>query len=64
MARAAHGPSRRSIPEVLADPAASFALKAVLIVWRDRDPVDAAGDARLLADLLEARCVRRLEPAR
>ncbi|QBX37879.1 hypothetical protein E4M02_07205 [Brevundimonas sp. S30B] len=50
----------RSIPNVLADPAASFALKTVLIEWRDRDVVDAAADARTLCDLLEARCDRWL----
>ena len=44
-----------TIDDLLVDPAVSFALKAVLKVWEDRDPVDAAQDARLLADVLERR---------
>jgi len=31
-----------TIDDLLVDPAVSFALKAVLQVWEDRDPVDAA----------------------
>jgi len=46
--------------QVLADPAASFALKAVLMAWRRRDPIDAANDARLLRDLLEDEADQRL----
>lgn len=49
-----------SLDAVLNDPSASYALKAVLLVWRARDPVDAARDARLLARLLEARAKRML----
>ncbi len=50
--------SDRSMPTVadlLVDPAVSFALKDVLKAWEMRDPVDAALDARILADLLERR---------
>ena len=50
----------KSIDAVLNDPGASYALKAVLLVWRARDPVDAANDARLLARLLAARAERML----
>ncbi|PZU72507.1 MAG: hypothetical protein DI531_13025 [Brevundimonas sp.] len=46
--------------QILADPAASFALKAVLTEWRRRDPIDAANDARLLRDVLEDEVDRRL----
>lgn len=45
---------------VFADPTASFALKAVLATWLGRDPVDAAHDARRLAEVLEAEADRRL----
>lgn len=44
-----------TMADLLVDPAASFALKAVLRAWAVRDPVDAAHDARILADLLERR---------
>jgi len=50
--------SDRSMPTVadlLVDAAVSFALKDVLRAWEMRDPVDAALDARILADLLERR---------
>ncbi len=45
-----------SIDEVLADPAASYWLKAALRSALCRDPVDAAHDSELLAQLLEERC--------
>lgn len=48
----------RGVPtarEVLADPAASGWLKACLSVALRRDPVDAANDAELLADVLAQR---------
>lgn len=48
-------PLSPSIDQVLADPAASFALKSVLRLWLTRDFSDAAQDARALARLLEAR---------
>ena len=41
--------------DLLIDPAVSFALKDVLRTWEVRDPVDAARDARLLAEVLERR---------
>jgi len=49
-----------SLDAVLNDPSASYALKAVLLVWRARDPVDAAKDAWLLARVLDARAERML----
>jgi|GEM_PF-685675 len=42
-----------TVADMLADPAVSYALKEVLLVWEVRDPVDAARDARLLAEVLE-----------
>jgi hypothetical protein len=45
---------------VLADPSASYALKAVLVAWSGRDPVDAANDACVLRDVLEAEARRAL----
>jgi hypothetical protein len=45
-----------SIYEVLADPAASFWLKTALRSALRRDPVDAAHDAEILAQLLGQRC--------
>jgi hypothetical protein len=44
------------IEEVLADPAASFWLKAALRSSLCRDPVDAAHDSDILARLLGRRC--------
>lgn len=38
-----------TLDRLLADPATSFALKAVIRVWSDRDVVDAANDAWLLS---------------
>lgn len=49
-----------SVAATLADPSASYALKAVLVAWSGRDPVDAANDARVLRDLLEAEASRVL----
>src|SRR5438067_2442825 len=43
------------IDEVLRDPAASFWLKDALRSALERDPVDAANDARVLARLLNRR---------
>ncbi len=45
-----------SIDEVLADPAASYWLKTALRSALSRDPVDAAHDSEILAQLLEDRC--------
>lgn len=44
-----------TVADLLVDPAARFALKDVIRAWEARDPVDAARDARVLADLLERR---------
>jgi len=44
------------IAAVLRDPAASSWLKTSLCSALSRDPVDAANDAELLAQLLERRC--------
>ncbi|MDO9589039.1 MAG: hypothetical protein Q7J13_14065 [Brevundimonas sp.] len=44
-----------TVADLLVDPAVSYALKDVLLVWEVRDPVDAARDARLLAEVLERR---------
>ena len=49
---------RRAVPTVadlLNDPAVSQAVKSVLLTWELRDPVDAAKDARLMAEVLERR---------
>jgi hypothetical protein len=51
------------IDEVLADPAASFWLKAALHSALSRDPVDAANDSEILARLLERRCREIIESA-
>lgn len=44
-----------TVADLLNDPAVSHAMKTVLLVWELRDPVDAARDARLLAEVLERR---------
>lgn len=44
------------IHEILLDPAASFWLKNALRSALERDPVDAANDAEVLAQLLDRRC--------
>ncbi|MEN5364401.1 hypothetical protein [Brevundimonas intermedia] len=52
-----------SFGAILGDPCASFALKAVLSAWSQRDWLDAAEDARMLARVFEAesdRLIRRL----
>lgn len=56
-------PAVASFASILADPTASRALKATLIAWRDRDWLDAAEDARRLAEAFEAEAdslIRRL----
>lgn len=45
-----------SIEEILGDGAASFWLKTALRSALSRDPVDAANDADVLAQVLERRC--------
>lgn len=53
---------RPTITALLADPSVRSPLKAVLRTWAERDPVDAAEDAGLLALALERladeRCAR------
>ena len=49
------------IDEVLANPAASFWLKAALHLALSRDPVDAANDSEILARLLDRRCREVIE---
>jgi len=49
-----------SIDQVLADPAASLWLKTALRSALCRDPVDAAHDSEILAQLLGQRCDRIL----
>lgn len=44
------------IQQVLLDPAASFWLKNALRSALERDPVDAANDAEVFAQLLDRRC--------
>ena len=44
------------IPEILSDPAASSWLKNALQEALSRDPIDAANDAEVLAELLDRRC--------
>ena len=44
------------IDEALSDPAASFWLKDALRSALARDPVDAANEAQVLAQLLDQRC--------
>lgn len=44
------------IDQVLRDPAASYWLKSSLLSALARDPVDAANDAEVLAQLLDRRC--------
>ena len=46
--------------QILTDPSASFWMKAALRSALDRDPVDAANDAEVLAKALSRRCNRLL----
>ena len=52
------------IEAVLADPAASYWLKNGLRSALLRDPVDAANDAEILAQLLQRRLLQILETSR
>lgn len=45
-----------NIVKILDDPAASYWLKAALVMALERDPVDAAHDAENLAATLRERC--------
>lgn len=49
-----------AVAELLADPAASFAVKAVAKRWAGRDCVDAALNARRLCEVFEAAADRML----
>lgn len=50
------GPTREvTVADLLMDPGVSFALKAVILTWEGRDVVDAAMDARLLAEVFTRR---------
>lgn len=46
---------------LLNDPAVSYPLKAVLVVWWSRDPLDAALDAAALATVLGERATALLD---
>ncbi len=61
MCQEAKSTDRPAIDEILADPAASFWLKAALRSALSRDPVDAANDADVLARVLNDRCRHFLE---
>ncbi|AQR63165.1 hypothetical protein BZG35_17060 [Brevundimonas sp. LM2] len=52
---------RPTLEDLLDDPAVSYPLKAVLLVWLGRDPVDAANDAAVLSAVMEDRAARVLE---
>ena len=52
---------RPSLEALLNDPSVSYPLKAVLLVWWSRDPLDAANDAAALATVLGDRAVSLLE---
>jgi len=47
-------PPPPTVADLLADPAASFAIKDVARRWAARDCVDAATDARVLCQVFEA----------
>jgi len=44
-----------TVADLLMNPAVSFALKTVILSWETRDVVDAAADARLLAEVFMRR---------
>ena len=51
------------VEQVVGDPAASFWLKNALCEALNRDPVDAANDAEVLARILDQRCRKLLRAA-
>lgn len=51
---------RPTLEDLLDDPAVSYPLKAVLLVWLGRDPVDAANDAAVLSAVMEDRAAGAL----
>lgn len=52
---------RPTFDGLLGDPSVSYPLKAVLLVWQGRDPIDAANDAALLAAVMNDRATVLLE---
>ena len=52
---------RPTLEDLLDDPAVSYPLKAVLLVWLGRDPVDAANDAAVLSAVMGERAAGALE---
>ena len=52
---------RATLDDLLDDPSVSYPLKAVLLVWLGRDPVDAARDAAALSAFMEARLAEALD---
>ena len=54
-------PTPPTMDDLLDDPAVSYPLKAVLLVWSGRDPVDAAHDAAMLSAVMERRVAHLLE---
>ena len=53
--------TRPSLETLMNDPAVSYPLKAVLLVWWSRDPLDAANDAAALASVMGDRVTALLE---
>ncbi len=54
-------PARPSLKTLINDPTISYPLKAVLLVWWSRDPLDAANDAAALAAVMGDRAIALLE---
>lgn len=52
---------RPTLGHLLDDPAVSYPLKAVLLVWLGRDPVDAANDAAVLTAVMDDRAAQAME---
>lgn len=50
-----------TLEDLLDDPTVSYPLKAVLLVWLGRDPIDAANDAAVLSAFMDARAAMVLE---
>ncbi len=54
-------PDRPDLERLINDPAVSYPLKAVLLVWWSRDPLDAANDAAALASVMGDRVAALLD---
>ena len=52
------------LDDLLDDPTISYPLKAVLLVWLGRDPVDAANDAATLSASMAQRAAIALDQSR